>query len=92
MRFKHWKNLYSKLLPLPIISPFTLFTASRRPSTRPATSFAKRFLPSSLTLSASSLLFASSNSSGVRVIDPDSRNDLKTGEDAIVDDVSKEVR
>ena len=78
--------------PLPRMSPFTLLTASLSPSTLLAISLANRFLPSSLTISASSLLWTSSNSSCVSEIGLDRRKDLSTGEEAIVDEERRECR
>lgn len=75
-----------------MMSPLTSLIASLSPSTLLAISFANRFLPSSLTLSASSRLLASSSSSGDKEVGEAKRKDFKTGEEAMVDEDIKEWR
>ena len=79
-------------IPSPMISLSTFLTPPRKASIRVAISLANLFLPSSLALSASSLHFASSNSSGERVVGPDNKKDRRTGEEPMVDEASKECK
>jgi len=83
--------MYHHLL-LPIMSPLTALTEPLSPSTLAAISAANCLLPSSRTWSASSLRFASSSSSGDNRVGPLSRNDLSTGEEAIVALVIRECK
>ena len=79
-------------IPSPMISVLTFLTAPRKASIRVAISLANFFLPSSLAISASSLDFASSNSSGERVVGPDNKKCRRTGEEPMVDEPSKECK